>query len=283
MKNIFIVGVTNQIGYFLIPMLKDNYNIFALSRDEYNDEKINWVKSDINELDERTIGLFEIDVLIYIGSMEYIHIFLNKFRKLNRLILFSSTSVITKQDSNVDEERRLSKILFLGEESAKQWCKKNNVNITILRPTLIYGINKDKNITVITNFITRFNFFPIVGAGKGLRMPVHAHDLANVVCKIIDNSKTYGKTYNLTGLETLTYKEMIERFFLSLKKKTIIISIPESLFKMLLTVLKVIPKYSHLSTGMADRINQNLCFDTGDAQRDFDYSPMSFIPNKDIL
>ena len=51
MKNIFIVGVTNQIGYFLIPMLKDNYNIFALSRDEYNDEKINWVKSDINELD----------------------------------------------------------------------------------------------------------------------------------------------------------------------------------------------------------------------------------------
>jgi nucleoside-diphosphate-sugar epimerase len=283
MKNIFIVGATNQIGCFLIPMLKDNYNNFALSRNEYNDEKINWVKSDINELDERTIDSFEIDILIYIGSMEYIHNFLNKFRKLDRLVLFSSTSAITKQDSNVDEERRLSKNLFLGEENAKQWCKKNNVNITILRPTLIYGVNKDKNVTVITNFITRFNFFPIVGVGKGLRMPVHAHDLANVVCKIIDNSKTYGKTYNLTGLETLTYKEMVERIFLSLRQKTIIINIPESLFKILLTFLKVIPKYSYLSTGMADRINQDLCFDTEDAQRDFDYSPMPFIPNKDIF
>ena len=283
MKNVFIVGATNQIGYFLLPMLKDKYNVFALSRKKYDDNKINWIKSDIKELDEETIDSFKINILIYIGSMEYLGEFLNKFRNLNRLVLFSSTSAITKKNSSVDNEKKLSKTLLFGEENAKKWCSHNQVNITILRPTLIYGINKDKNVAVITNFIKKFKFFPLLSHGRGLRIPVHAFDLAKATFKIIDNSKTYGKTYSLTGGETLTYREMVERIFLSLNKKPIIVNIPESLFKILLTMIKVIPKYRYLSTGMADRMNQDLCFDIEEARKDFDYSPSSFIPNKETL
>ncbi len=282
MKNIFIVGATNQIGHFLLPMLKDNYNIFALSRKNHEDTKINWIESDIKELDEESIDSFKIDILIYIGSMEYLGEFLGKFKNLERLILFSSTSAITKKDSAIEDEKKLSQTLFLGEENAKKWCSGNSVNITILRPTLIYGINKDKNVAVITNFIRKFKFFPLIGNGRGLRMPVHAFDLADTVLKIIDNHRSYGKTYSLTGAETLTYREMVERIFLSLNQKPIIINIPEFLFKALLIVVKIVPKYRYLSTGMADRINQDLCFDIEEAKKDFNYSPYPFIPNKDI-
>lgn len=283
MENIFIVGATNQIGNFLLPMLKDSYNIFALSRKKHEDTKINWIQSDIKELDESIIDSLNINILIYIGSMEYVGEFLNKFKNLNRVILFSSTSAITKKDSAVEDEKELSQTLFLGEESAKNWCSDNLVNITILRPTLIYGINKDKNVAVITNFIKKFKFFPLIGNGKGLRMPVHAYDLANATFKIIDNPSTYGKIYNLAGAETLTYREMVERIFLSLNQKVIIINIPEFLFKTLLKILKLIPKYRYLSTGMVDRINQDLCFDIEEAKKDFDYSPNLFIPNEEIL
>lgn len=283
MKNIFIVGASNQIGHFLIPILENNYNIFALSRKNHYSKKINWIQSDIEELEQTTIDAIKIDILIYIGSMEYLNEFLNKFKNLKRLILFSSTSAITKKDSTVNEEKKLSQTLLLGEKNAKEWCNKNKVNITIFRPTLIYGINKDKNIAVITNFVKKFKFFPVIGEGKGLRMPVHAFDLANATFKTINNPITYGKTYSLTGRETLTYKEMVERIFLSLDQKTIIINIPENLFKILLNILKIIPKYRYLSTGMIDRMNQNLCFDINDAQKDFEYSPLLFIPNKDIL
>jgi nucleoside-diphosphate-sugar epimerase len=214
--------------------------------------------------------------------MEYLSDFLNKFKNLNRLILFSSTSAITKKDSRVGDEKNLSQILFLGEENAKNWCSDNLVNITILRPTLIYGINKDKNITVITNFLIKFKFFPLIGNGSGLRMPVHAFDLAKATFRIIDNTKTYGKTYSLTGAETLTYRKMVERIFLSVNKKPIIINLPEFLFKILLSIVKVLPKYRYMSVGMADRINQDLCFNIEEAQKDFDYSPLPFIPNKEI-
>ena len=107
-------------------------------------------------------------------------------------------------------------------------------------------------------------------------------DLANATFKIINNSTTYGKTYSLTGAETLTYREMVERIFISLNQKTIIINIPEFLFKTLLKILKIIPKYRYLSTGMVDRINQDLCFDIKEAKKDFEYSLLSFIPNKEI-
>lgn len=282
MNNIFIVGGTNQIGHFLLPILENSYHISALSRKENFSEKINWIQSDIQKLDKRTIKKLNIDILIYIGSMEYINDFLNKFSSLSRLILFSSTSTITKEESNIENERILSKNLLEGENKAKIWCSKNNVNLTILRPTLIYGINKDKNITVITNFIKRFKFFPIIGKGKGLRKPVHSYDLAKAAYDVINNSKTFGKTYSLTGLETLTYKQMIVRVFESINQRAIIINIPEWLFKILLYLLKIFPKYRYLSTGMIDRINQDLCFDIKDAQNDFNYSPMIFTPNKEI-
>jgi len=282
MKNVFIVGATNQIGNFLLPMLIDSYNIFALSRKKNYHEKINWIQADLNTLDSELVSSLSIDILIYIGSMGKIDIFLDKFKNLKRLIIFSSTSAITKKNSNVDKERHLSVNLLKGEEKVRKWSLENDVDLTILRPTLIYGINKDKNVAVITNFIRKFKFFPLIGNGKGLRIPVHAYDLANATFKIIDNPKTYGKIYSLAGAETLTYKEMVERIFLSLNQKTIIINIPEFLFKTLLKILKIIPKYHYLSTGMVDRINQDLCFDIEEAKKDFDYSPSLFIPNEEI-
>ncbi len=282
MKNIFIIGGTNQIGHFLLPMLQNNYNIFVLSREKHEDNKINWIKADISELDEKFINSLKIDILIYIGSMVYLNDFLKKFKYLSRVILFSSTSAITKKDSSVDDEKELSKILLSGEKNAKIWCDVSSVNLTILRPTLIYGINKDKNITVITNFIKKFKFFPIIGNGNGLRIPVHAYDLANTAYRIIDISSTYGKTYSLTGSETLSYKEMVKRIFISVNQKPIIINIPEFLFKILLNIIKIMPKYRYLSNGMIDRINQDLCFSIQDAKNDFDYSPYPFIPNKEI-
>lgn len=282
MKNVFIVGATNQIGSFLLPMLIDSYNIFALSRKENYHEKINWVQADLNTIDGELVSSLSIDILIYIGSMGKIDIFLDKFKNLKRLIIFSSTSAITKKNSNVDKERHLSVNLLNGEDKVRKWSLENDVYLTILRPTLIYGINKDKNVAVITNFIKKFKFFPLIGNGKGLRMPVHAYDLANATFKIIDNPSTYGKIYNLAGAETLTYREMVERIFLSLNQKVIIINIPEFLFKALLNILKLIPKYRYLSTGMVDRINQDLYFDIKEAKKDFDYSPSFFIPNEEI-
>ena len=84
---------------------------------------------------------------------------------------------------------------------------------TIFRPTLIYGVGRDRNVADIARFAKRFGVFPILGKGLGLRQPVHAADLAEACILAVDSSASFNRIYNLSGGETLTYREMVERVF----------------------------------------------------------------------
>src|SRR5581483_4387437 len=102
-------------------------------------------------------------------------------------------------------------------------CREKGIAVTILRPTLIYGVGLDKNITVLTGFIRRFGFFPVYPPAFGRRQPVHADDLAIAVLNVMDNEKTFGRAYNVSGGEVITYRSMLERIFTALGRKARII------------------------------------------------------------
>lgn len=87
----------------------------------------------------------------------------------------------------------------------------------ILRPTLIYGRGRDRNITVIARFIRRFGFFPVLGRATGLRQPVHAEDVALACHRALEAPAATNRAYNISGGETVTYREMVRRVFLALE------------------------------------------------------------------
>lgn len=91
---------------------------------------------------------------------------------LKRAVVFSSTSVITKLDSEIDAEREMLTRLADAEQKIAAACEKNNVGWTILRPTLIYAEGRDTNITPLSRLIRRFGFMPLIGGAAGLRQPV---------------------------------------------------------------------------------------------------------------
>lgn len=282
MNNVLVVGATNQIGYFLLPLLKDHH-VFALSRKKYQDSNtITWIQDDLENLTHTNIETLSITTVIYIGLISLSENLLSRLPHLERVIAFSSTSALTKINSSSTKDRALAQNLLKGEEMLMEYCTVHKINLTIFRPTLIYGIQRDKNVNFITEFIKKYHFFPLLGEAKGLRQPVHAHDLALAVINSLNNEKTFGKIYNLTGAETLSYYEMVLRIFDSIGKKPIIIKIPYKVFYLLVKILKIIPKYRQLTTGMIDRLNQDLCFDMSEAQKDLTYNPKQFIPNKDF-
>ena len=84
----------------------------------------------------------------------------------------------------------------------------------------------DRNVTMIARFIRRFGFFPLVGNGKGYRQPVHADDVAAACLMVLNRPITFNRNYNLSGGQTLTFREMVEAIFLALDKKPRIVSIP---------------------------------------------------------
>lgn len=190
-----------------------------------------------------------------------------------RITAFSSTSIISKQQSSSDFEQNLVDLLQAGEQSVSafnQLLNNSVCNWTIFRPTLIYGYGEDKNITQIKNFINKFHCFPVVGKAKGLRRPVHIDDLITATWQTLDNSACFNKTFTLSGGECLSYYQMVGRIFFVLNKKPRIISLPKSLLRLALYCKP------GATQEMANRMEMDLNFSSEAAVKAFNYQARAF-------
>jgi nucleoside-diphosphate-sugar epimerase len=271
-KHAIVTGASSQIGRFLLPHIQAaGFEITAISRQEPINKA--WLQIDIT----KNILPVKSKILFHIAPLPLLPQLLAN-SNIKRVITFSSTSRFSKTSSSDVKEQQIAAQLTKAETQVIELCEQQQIAWTIFRPTLIYGCGIDKNVSFIAEFIRRFGFFPVIGKGIGLRQPVHADDLAIACLQAYNSSITINKTYNLSGGQTLTYRDMVEEIFYSLGKKPRIISIPLFVFKILIHSITWLPKFSHLSTAMVTRINQNLCFDHTAAYNDFGYQPRTFNP-----
>jgi nucleoside-diphosphate-sugar epimerase len=199
------------------------------------------------------------------------------------VVAISSTSRFTKRVSSDPIEKALAERLAESEECLVAWAKKENLTFTILRPTLVYGLGRDKNVSVIAGFIQRFAFFPLFGAARGLRQPVHAQDVALCCRAALSAEKAFNRSYNISGGEILTYREMIKLIFSALGRKPRFVTLPLWIFRVTVFCLRVLPPFRHWSTAMAERMNKDLVFDHEDARRDIGFSPRTFQLSREDL
>ena len=193
-----------------------------------------------------------------------------------RVVALSSTSLFTKKDSPDPDEQALVCGLHAGEQALRTWAETQGVEWVILRPTLIYGYGRDKNVTEILRFVRRWAFFPLSGRADGLRQPVHAEDVAMACVSALTVPAAGNRAYNLSGGETLSYREMVGRVFVALGKDPRLVTIPRWLFRSAVTVLRLLPRYRNWTMEMAERMNCDLVFDHRDAARDLRFSPRPF-------
>lgn len=193
-----------------------------------------------------------------------------------RVVALSSTSLLAKKASPDEDEQALVRGLQAGEQALRTWAEAHGVEWVILRPTLIYGFGRDKNVTEIACFAHRWGFFPLLGQADGLRQPVHVEDVAMACVSAITVPVAGNRAYNLSGGETLSYREMVCRIFAAIGKRPQAVTIPRWLFRLAVTVLRRLPRYRNWTTEMAERMNRDLVFDHGDAARDLAFSPRPF-------
>lgn len=277
-KSVGVIGARSLVGQFVLPLLTQaGFRVFAFSRKAtlYESNDVVWCSSCC---DNETPAVNDIKYWISLAPIwvvpEYFEMIHASGAK--RLVVLSSTSRFTKKDSTVAEERELVQRFIDAENRLQRWAEENNIDWVILRPTLIYGGGKDKNISEIMRIIRRFRFFPLLGQAKGLRQPVHAQDIAKACFSAISSPAAVNKSYNLSGGETLTYKQMIERVFMAMGFKPIMIKLPITLLGMAIEILHCLPRYRSWTTAMVERMNQDLAFDHSEAKRDLDYNPRLF-------
>ncbi|NBY22747.1 MAG: glycosyltransferase [Gammaproteobacteria bacterium] len=280
-RRVVVTGATSLIGDYLLPiLLHQNDEVHAVSRrppDYGKSAGIFWHHADIaSDLPEVIRGA---DVLIHLAPLASLPLIMRRLADEGpkRVIGFGSTSLFTKANSALESERNLVKGLEDAESQIAILGRQYGIRWTIFRPTLVYHLGRDKNVTTIAAFLKRFGFFPLVNGAVGKRQPVHAEDLAMAASKVIDHREAFDKAYNLSGSETLPYREMVERIGHCLGQRALMVDIPLPLLQVIILLASMIPKYQHLNTEMATRVNLDMCFENEEARNDFDFNPRPFM------
>lgn len=125
-----------------------------------------------------------------------------------RVIALSSASAKTKAESPWPADRAQSQHL---RESESALVRQLGSRLVILRPTMIYGSGRDRNVARIAQFLRRFHLFPFVGSGRGLRAPVHADALASVIENLIVQGVAGPAVLNVPCGEVRDYRAMVKR------------------------------------------------------------------------
>lgn len=194
-----------------------------------------------------------------------------------RVVVLSSTSRFTKDGSADPEEQAVALQLAEAEARVREWAESRGVEWVILRPTLIYGLGRDKNIAEIARFIHRFGFFPLFGKANGLRQPIHAADVAGVCITALTLPAVVNRAYNISGGETLAYRDMVTRVFSALGRRPRLLTVPLWAFRLAMAMLRRLPRYRHWSVAMAERMGRDLVFDHAEAARDLGFKPRAFV------
>lgn len=284
-----VLGATSLVGALLLPLLsKMDWEVVAFSRQHKRDnscagqELIKWVDLQEAQRIDSVPSESEINHWVCVAPIWVLPDYFSMLRAYGaqRVVVLSSTSRFSKDDSSDLAEQALAQRLAEAEAGFIAWAEKHSVSWVILRPTLIYGLGRDQNISVIARVIARFGFFPLLGAARGLRQPVHAADVAWASMAALMRPLAANGAYSLSGGETLPYREMVGRVFHWLDRPARFINVPLWMFRMAVMVLRILPRYRHWSAAMAERMNQDLVFDHADATRDFDFSPRAFVLDK---
>ncbi len=282
-RQVIVTGATSIIGRFLLPrLLEAGYEVHAFSRKNglrpAAASRLFWHQVNIDHPEQ--LPRIEAIALVHLAPLWLLPPLLPKLSSLciKRVVAFGSTSLFSKADSANAAERQVAIRLSAAEEIIRGDCGVLGMNWTVFRPTLVYDCDRDKNITQIARFIRRYGFFPLLGKAGGQRQPVHADDLAQACILALDQPGTFNTSYNLSGGETLTYRQMVEKIFSSLGKPIRFFIVPEWLFRLGIRGLVLFPGKRGITPEMATRMNTDLCFSHADASKDFSFAPKPFLP-----
>jgi len=115
------------------------------------------------------------------------------------------------------------------------------VDCVVLRPTLMFGWFDRKHLGWLSRFMRKVPVFPIPGHGRYARQPLYVGDFCNVIISCIETRKV-GGVFQITGLESIDYVDIIRQVRAAVKARCHILKIPYGVFSWLLKIWALFDK-----------------------------------------
>ena len=273
---VFVTGATGFTGSRTVPLLlKNGFDVRCLyrassDRSPLEGLDIEWVLGDLSDAASLTSAMQGADVLVNVASLGFGHadsiIRAAKDAGIQRAIFISTTAIFTQLNAS-------SKKVRVAAELA---IETSGLKYTILRPTMIYGSPRDRNMWRLIQFMRLSPIVPIFGDGLYLQQPIYVNDVGAAVLGCLKADTTIGKSYNIAGKHPLTFNEVIDTLAKAMNKRVWKLHIPS---KPVVGLLKLLEK-THIpfpiKAEQVLRLNENKDFSYAEAERDFGFSPLSF-------
>ena len=101
--------------------------------------------------------------------------------------------------------------------------RSSGVEVTILRPSMIYGNERDHNMHKLLRVLDRTPAIPVFGA-NALMQPVHVDDLADGIVRAVV-ADAHGE-FNLAGPEPLAYQGVLRSAMAALGRRVALAPVP---------------------------------------------------------
>ncbi len=247
---IFLPGGAGLVGQNLVVQLKrQGYsNIMVVDKHSHNLNILRTLHPDIECIDDDLAKPGEwmgrcdhVDIIVMLQaqigaktSSPFIENNINSTRyvidaaKSNNIpyIVHISSSVV---ESVADDDYTKTK------KNQEDMVAASGVNHCVLRPTLMFGWFDRKHLGWLSRFMKRIPVFPIPGHGRYMRQPLYVKDFCNIIISCI-KIKPDNVVYNITGNQHINYIDIIRTIKKVQGLKTVIITIPYSLFWVLLKI-----------------------------------------------
>ncbi len=130
-------------------------------------------------------------------------------------------SVVVVSSAGVYSRHRASAAAYRSGEDALRAAAPR---ATVIRPTMIYGSPRDRNIHHVIAFARRFGFVPLFADGRARVQPIHYEDLGNAIAALVGSEPA--ATVDAGGERALTVRALAEEIFRVLGRPPRVIRVP---------------------------------------------------------
>jgi nucleoside-diphosphate-sugar epimerase len=203
--------------------------------------------------------------IVHISSIFHAKAVVEGCRPASRIVAVSSTGRFSRHRR---EAGRIAAGERLVEESGIPW--------TILRPTMIYGTQYDRNISKVIRLIERRRFMPLPGGGRSLFRPVTADDLAGALLACLERDVSIGKAYAISGGSAHTLREIVSMAAELMGRRVTFVPIPLRGVVLAARMLAAVGVSTGVRPDQLLRLLEDKDFDHDEAAADLGFSPVPF-------
>lgn len=217
-------------------------------------------------------ALAGVDTIVHIAGIHWSKEVISAaaLNNVRRAIFVHTTGIYSKYKEAGEGYRRIDDFVY-------KICNDENISLSILRPTMIYGSSADKNVIKFIKMVDKFPIMPTVNGARYELQPVHFADIGKAYMDILlDEENTSGKDYILSGKEPILLRDMFSKIGEYMDKKVRFISCP---YFIAYPGALLIYYLSLRKIDMREKV-QRLCeprvYSHDEATRDFGYNPRDF-------